>query len=444
MSEIEAIVGIYGAVDGAVQGAAEARARVSKLLPLYRDPDLRWYDEFETWRKRTLGRAVDSDPLFPGLQKALSELALIEPQCRMRARRLFAIALAMRALPEMRDPDSELWDLAVRALAVDSHVETETHADSLCKLLANEPLLEGAGRTGAQGPSAWWDRLVTQAHDEGLISSVAGLRPRPCSGRLVHVPGIAGPVAALEAEFETDEVSFEAATKFIEPVHWPKCMPYFWCEMKPKGGGSGLVPGPHLYHEVVSTDCADQVDAAFCAQTELEFNFIWLPDNGDPEAAVANYQLANGRPHPHDVIRVDEGTLIVAQIPRELQRLRITTTKRIQFSYPFSSQALALIACALGYADAAADLLCCAATNGAEAGTDFPGESPPVPAPGARPSPARLTPSGLCVENPMCETVHEMAGVWADVLREGAAAVARGARESQGRARPPEQGRREG
>jgi hypothetical protein len=440
MTEIEAIVGIYGAVDSAVQGDGEARARVSRLLALYRDPDLHWYDDFEAWLKRAQGQA--DDPLFPGLREALCELARIEPQCRMRARRLFAIAVAMRAFPEMRDPGSELGGLAVRAVTFRSLAKRDEHAQTLCELLADESLLASARGTRTLESSAWWDQLITKADGDKLISSVAGLRPRPCSGRLVHVPGIAGPVAALETEFETNEVDFEAATKFIEPVHWPICMPFFWCEMRASGGGQE--GGPQRYHEVVSSDCANKQDAAFFAETELLFNFMWLPDRGNPEVALANYQLADGRPHIDDLIRVDEGTLIVAKVGPGQRPLRITTTKRIQFSYPFSSEALALIMCALGYADVVGDLLCCAATKGAEAGTDFPGVSPSVPAYGASPSPAGLKTGCLCVESPMCQLVHETAGIWAEVLREGATAIERGTRGSQGWTRQSRQGRREG
>jgi hypothetical protein len=273
------------------------------------------------------------------------------------------------------------------------------------------------------------------------------MRPRPCSGQLLEVPGVEGPVAALKTEFETDEIAFDAATRFIEPVNWKKCMPYFWCDMREMG--KGMLPGMYLYHEVVSTDCAHKARAAFWAETELLFNFMWLPDHEHAAVALTNYQLSNGRPLPDDPIRVDEGTLVVAKIGPGQTPLRITTTKRIQFSYPFSSEALALIMCALGYADVVGDLLCCAASSPkrGKAGTKFPGESPPVVAHGPRPqaAPRRHPCSPICVgESSVGQLVQETANIWARVLREGATAVERGAGGGQPEARTRTRDRSEG
>jgi hypothetical protein len=383
MTELDGLVGIYGAIDRVAQTDPELRAEISRLLPLYRDPDLRWFDEFEMWLNG-LPAEVRREP-FPPIEAALIELAEVAPRCRMRPRRLFAIAAAARAFPEMRDLASELGSLAVSALRVTSLAESEEQARQLQEILASEDFMPKADGTGPQDLGVWWDQLVRTAHAAGVIPDMKFMRPRPCAGRLVKVPGVKGPVAALKTDFITHEIDFDRATKFIEPVNWKKCMPWFWCDMKDVG--RGLLPGMERYHEVVSTNCA-LPGTTFRADTDLLFNFMWIPDREHAEVALTNYELGAGRPQAGDVIRLDEGSLVVAKVGPGQRPLRITTTKRIQFSYPFSSRALAMIMCALGYADVAGDLLCCAASiseqPGRNGGTDFPGEPPPTPERGAR------------------------------------------------------------
>jgi hypothetical protein len=431
MAEVDGIVGIYGSVDQVVQTNEDSRAEVSRLLPLYRDRGLHWYDDFERWLRRTGREPVEErETLFPGLTDALRELAEIEPRGRMRARRLFAIAVAARAFPEMREPGSELASRAARALRVGTLAASEMAAHELLERLADDRTMPSLDGTGPQDLGAWWEHLIAIAHAEGLIPDTAGMLPRPCSGRLVKVPGVAGVVAALKTEFVTEEVEFEAATRFLAPSNWETCMPWFWCDMTELR--LGVLPGMHVYREVVSSDCASGAGAALRAETELEFNFVWLPEGAtaaNAEAAVTNYQLAEGRPQPTDLIRVDEGSLVVARIGPGPKRLLITTTKRIQFNFPFSSQALATMMCPLGYADVAGDLLYCAASNAGApgAGTDFPAAAPaPGAGPGSAGPPNAGSAGGECA-HPAGQLVHDMAGMWARVLREGASALEHGA-----------------
>jgi hypothetical protein len=261
---------------------------------------------------------------------------------------------------------------------------------------------------------------------------------------LVCAQGLAGPVAALVTHFHTEEVGFETSTRYIEPVNWKTCMPDFWCRMDLIG--NGVLPTLYRYHEVVSSDCASGPDALFSAETHLLFNFMWLPDKEHPEAALANYELTDGRPLPEDKIRVDEGTVLVAKVGPGQTPLSVTTTKRIQFSYPFSSEALALIMCAIGYADLAGEMLYCAATRGRApgSGTDFPGESPPpTPASGPQaanaPPPAAAPASGAAGAG-VGQLVQDVGGTWARYLRESAGAIERAAtgERASGSAATPE------
>ena len=187
-----------------------------------------------------------------------------------------------------------------------------------------------------------------------------GMFPRPCTGRLLTVPGANGPVASIEADFTTDKVRFENATRFLEPVNWKRCMGSFWCEMGEVADNS-LPKGQRRYNESVSTHCGEPNQPGFSAQTELVFEFMWVPDKKHPQAAVANFELAPGRPLPNDRILVDEGTLVVSKVKQH--SLRIITTKRVQFSHPFLTDQVGLIMCALGYADVTAGLLACASSS---------------------------------------------------------------------------------
>lgn len=444
MSEIDGLVGIYGAVDNAVQGDEAARAAVARLLPLYQDPSLSWYQEFEEWLSLERGDSIDGpETVFPLLEASLDALGDISPRCRMRPRRLFAIAVGMRAFRDMADPGTEIGGLTVGALSVESLAGDESSARALQERLANDLFLPGAGPEGAANLAAWWSGLINGAAKDGLIPSQTGMFPRPCTGRLVKVASATGPVAALETDFETEEVTFEEAIKLIEPTNWKRCMPHFWCTMKEIGAGA--VAGTHRYREVVSSDCTSGKAAAFTAETELDFDFISVPTPANPEVAITNYQLSSGRPLTGDLIRVDEGSLVVAKTITDPGPLRITTTKRIQFSYPFSSEALAMIMCALGYTDVVADLLCCAASIGKDAaaggdlGSEFPGSAPRRVRTLRRPAGA-----GGRFECSHIPAVQEMAGLWAGLLRDGAAAVELGAKGTRTMRRPPSDNRGEG
>jgi hypothetical protein len=454
MGEIDAIVGIYGAVDRAVSSSEEARARVARVLPLYRDRNLRWYDEFEGWLRRSSGRAA-GEPLFPALPDALAELRPINPKCRMRARRLFALAVAIRALPELRQ-DSDLRSLAIRTLTSDSLAGKEDTAEQLYELLGDDSLLLRADGETTHSPDAWWEGLVLTAVREELIPSATGMRRRPCSGQLVRAPGVKGPVAALKTDYVTDEVDFEAATHYIDPRNWQPCMPWFWCRMAPLGGS--MRPGEERYHEIVSSDCDLKERASFYAETELLFNFTWLPEEQNPEVAIANYQLCNGRPHPGDLIRVDEGTLVVAKVGPGQRPVRVTTTKRIRFSHGFSPRQIAMSMCALGYANISDALLCCAANREGDR-VAFDGASPAVPEDGAhaahgaarRPRPRRraavprAAPAPAAeVEGAVSELVEETVEVWARSLRRGLSWLEGGAGSRRAGARGRRRDRSEG
>ena len=136
------------------------------------------------------------------------------------------------------------------------------------------------------------------------------------------------------------------------PMHWPECSD-FWCEMKCV---EGPAEGQARFREVVSANCDDGALPGFLlpefrAETELLFNFMWIPQLGDKaEAAVANYRLVPDPRDKDDLIVLDEGTLVVAEVEGE-DKLLVTTTKRVRFSREFVPGAIAVMACAFGYGD---------------------------------------------------------------------------------------------
>jgi hypothetical protein len=443
MSEIGALVGIYGAIDQVAQEDPALRTEVSRLLPLYADPELQWYDKFEAWLNET---AHGPRTPFPTLPEALEELAGLDPQRRLRPRRLFAIAVAMRAFPAMRSASGELGKTAVAALSLPGLAAGGEEAHALHELLADEESLPAPNGTSEE-LAEWWENLITSGATAGLIENAPGMFPRPCSGRLVSMKNETGPIAALETQFVTDEVEFDQAIAFLQPENWPRCMPWFWCEMKQIG--SGPAPNERLYKEVVSSDCGEAT-APFTAETELDFTFTTVLQGNSPQAAIADYRLGPGRPRPADVIRVDQGSLVVAKTGAGQTPLRITTTKRIQFSYPFSSQALAIIMCAIGYTDAVGNLLCCTASGEKKDVSSFPGvpADPGNGAPGGSiPGSAVAVLSG-CIEECMAgaqdwsrriaagpytadKMAQDMADTWTRVLRKSAAVVEQGASRTQ-------------
>ncbi|HEY1737831.1 MAG TPA: hypothetical protein VGI86_03935, partial [Acidimicrobiia bacterium] len=190
-----------------------------------------------------------------------------------------------------------------------------------------------------------------------------------CVGELISVPtpGDEFPAAELRTSFETTAVTAPQAERFLEPSNWPGACS-FWCLMEQDGT---TTRGTRIYHEIVSLNCAtrDQV-STWTAEAYLDFAFIRTA-NG----ARVSYQLDPS--HPNKLIDVDEGSLSVQQIGNTV---RVDTVKRIRFTYPFNGPSLAMVMCALGYANIAEKLvLDCAVQNAdsVSAGSRFPGTNPP-------------------------------------------------------------------
>jgi hypothetical protein len=364
MGELRELVGVHGAVDRAVAADPDRRADVARLLPIYRNPDARWFDEFEAWTLERMEGEPEEPPFPRSIDEALEGLATYQtPPPRYRARRLFATALAVRAFPERLRRDGDLVPIMLSVLEVEGLARDDEAALELLELLGDNSLLPPDENSEAL--DEWWANVVDRA-SEGLIGDTrADIGPRPCTGKLVPVTNPDGstvPAAALKTIWETDAIDFAHAIKFLEPSNWPRCSG-FWCEMVKVADKPA---GVRHYHEVVSTDC-DHKAWAWTVSAELDFRFY----KSQREASV-DYVLAEGHPVPGDDVVVDEGSLTVEDVGAAI---RVETTKRVRFSHAFSGESLALIMCALGYADIVAEFVFNCAALGRRPKTRFPDEA---------------------------------------------------------------------
>jgi hypothetical protein len=363
MSDTTQLIGILGEVDRAVAVDPERRANVARVIPIYDSPRAVWYDQFLAW-SHDRGIFEGEFPSLPIALEALGDEARDEPpKPRTTARSALAIAAAAQAFPDELGPGGPLDGRAVQALNVQGLIEDQDSAHELLAYLREAP----ARDEQIDALDRWWDgvRERVRAREIG---------PRPCTSRLITIPEADGPVAALTAGFETDRVDFADACSFLEPSHWPGCSD-FWCSMEKL---ADLPHGGVRYLETVSTDCGNP-DVAWTISAVLDFGFKKIGDT----IAITSYGLPDDRPKPGDDVEVDEGSLLVEDIGGPAApRIRVGTTKRIRFSGPFSGEALALIMCALGYADAAYDLVFNCAIN-RNSGDPFPDPGvPPVKLPG--------------------------------------------------------------
>jgi hypothetical protein len=360
MGEIRDLVGIFGAIDRAAAADAHVRQAVGRLLPLYRRSDVRWFDDFEAWTKELRSEQSDTPPFPESLDEALDGLAKTPPKGRMMARRMFAIAGALQAFPDVGTDAGGQWrDSAARALAPGLVEQSVDHGRSVLAILGDENLLPKQDTPEAR--DAWWHDVLEKARSGGHIENPElTIGPRPCAGRVSAAD--CGLVATIESGFTTSAVAFDRACSFLHPTNWPRCSHRFWCEMDDCGE---VRPGVHHFHEVVSTDCKNRA-LAWTISAELDFKFTQLPG-----LAIAEYQLHEGHPKPGDAVLVDEGSLVVHELGGG--ESRVITTKRVRFDYPFSVEALALIMCALGYASLVEDLVFTCAALKEKKGTAFPG-----------------------------------------------------------------------
>jgi hypothetical protein len=389
MSEVEALLGLYGAIDRAVVARKVRAARLAPLLRAYRGGAATgWYDgQYRRWaegvneRAKLRAREVRSEPkvrpereapmaftddaayaeeapgtpaeavtLSPEAQEVHDALAAFAPiplEGRAAARRLLAVTVAARAFPRHFAPDGTHAAVAKAALTFeDSGADREDvivrRADNLHVRFAQDFRTMGD-----------WGEVVRAAVNDGVLprSFLSQEDAPPCTGRLIMRPDPDGsdpdPCTVLEAGFTTKDITFAQAKQFLEPSNWvyPGS---FWCEMTrdPKQ----LPSGSWVYHETVATSCPPTT-ALWSVSTDLQFWF----SHPTPNEARIEYDLAPGLPTSLSDIEIDEGSLRVIELPTK--DVQVVTTKRVRFTDAFDGAGLSMFLCATGYSSILEDVV---------------------------------------------------------------------------------------
>jgi len=349
MSEMRALVAVFGAIDQRLEGSPEERKRVALLLPEYANPEVEWYDRFVAWVRET--RHSDEEEPFPSFAAALEELAAIEPEGRMVARRLLAATEVLRAMPEILGEDPEQLRPLVAGMLMKEGIADADHADELLDFLAfpeEDPEFNALFPPSAEPPSAddHWNALVTRGLQRRLLNNNKKIGWRPCTGTLVEAPPH-GDASQLVAKIHAD-VPYEQALGFLNPANWE--VSDFWCTMEL---AEDLGDNRARYREVVSIDC-DHKETTWMVEANLEFTTVVPNEAGRGVPAFADYDIA-AAPPPSPHVQVDYGMLTV--LPADDGGVFVEATKTIRFAGPFSGEALALLICALGYTAALEDLV---------------------------------------------------------------------------------------
>jgi hypothetical protein len=369
VSEREDLIGIYGAIDRCVQRNPELTSTVAPFLPGYGDGGaVGWFDEFESWTRERAGTSP-----YPDFPAAVAHLARTPTSGRLAARRILVLAVAARLRDHLVDTDT--FAAIESALAVDGIAGSDgvNSARSLVSLLVDDNVFAGLDQ---------WPRLIETAVRAKVISAdlMVQSASAPCSGSLVTVntPGDPFPAAELRTTFSTTAVTFQQASRFLEPSNWPGCSS-FWCEMSAVATPPGAT---RVYHEIVSLDCAHR-NQTWTAEAYLDFALVSMTDG-------ARLSYALSKAYTNTLIEVDEGWIAVHD---DNPGVTVSTVKRIKFNHAFNGPSLAMVMCALGYGNIAEHLvLDCAVQNAQNpgAGTVFPGGV----APGNRTAP----PPGLTAQ----------------------------------------------
>lgn len=414
MSEIDALLGLYGAVDRAVvAGEADAES-LAPLLGAYRDGAATgWYDgQYLPWIAGVKARAVlreldpreldldrlevpddveddrppapPADPDEPGrelpreveeVRAALTSFPPVAVDGRTAARRLLAVAVAARALPQFFGSDGSERD-AARAPLVFRRTDLDPDSGAADELAAELHTRLSEDFTSMDR----WADVVDGAISAGLVpvSFRSQTMAPPCTGELILRPGPNGddpdPVTVLKSEFITDQISFEDAKLFLEPTNW-QYPGSFWCRMERVE--PALEPNSWLYHETVATSSPPET-ATWTVSTDLQFWF----SHPTAKEARAEYDFGPGLPTALSDIEVDEGSLRIIELPD--QRVHVKTTKRVRFAGSFDGAGLAMFMCATGYSTVLEDLVFTVSSAGTANSRPFP---VPAPVGGAMPDP---------------------------------------------------------
>jgi hypothetical protein len=344
--EVANLFELYGAVDEQVEGdklTPEDRDVLLRILPVYRRADAHWFRDFAKTTRLAEKWKIAEPKTRVGT--ALTGIAKIKPRGRLRARRLFAVAVAAQAFPEL--PARLLASAVLGPGELPEGEEGDARAQKLKALLRRGP-----DSDDSDGRDAWFDGLRQSAPD--------GIGARPCSGTLawVKVNGDRDLVPTLKTVFNA-YIPFDDARQFCDdPTTW-ECFPT-WCSMK-KLNEANWKNGIRQYQEVVSFDCHT---VAFPKLT-INLNFhmeedVYTEGVTPRRRVLTEYWLSDDQP-PDPPVRVNQGWLEIVELSKDpCPEVRVTTTKSVMFRDDLGGPGLASLSCRLGYMSMVGDLITCA------------------------------------------------------------------------------------
>lgn len=358
MSETSDLLAVVGELDRELvrlhdqdpDAGDEARSAAATLIPALDDPrTLGWYDRF---LEHTHMEVEDTD-----LDTALRALAAPTDSLAIVARRLAAIGAVTRALAEFQPRNERAHAVQVALSGPGILRDAPSVGDPTS---APEAPQEGAAelherlmdRTALPHVRNLREFLVGD-EQIGIVHLALADAPLPCASVLVPVVSSGVDIAlAVITDVCVAGTTFAQATSdrsLLNPVTWTQSD--FWCELTAAPGQQNTPwYGRRRFLERVALDC-DAGDAGFPVAVWLDFSALVV----DVEAGVAvrEYSMAVDQPQPaNDAVSVDEGVLIVR---RDDGHVRITTTKRVEFTVGVEEAALAVLTCALGYGALAAE-----------------------------------------------------------------------------------------
>jgi hypothetical protein len=358
MSEIGDLIAILGAVDGAVHRGEEhaSREQVAALVKAYREGDrFGWYDSFAE---------RDDNEGLPGFEQAMRNLGRPTRFAGMLPRRLLVVALAARVFPQWFGPDGDAAEASLRALVIPGIVaalplvptppaeeppDPPDFGDPSLRSQGEELLRALADPSRLSRIEEWHEFLESNSH---ILSPQLASLPAPCTTTVIDPPtGGDDGVVVLQTGLCVGGVDLAALSAgFLDPRNWPGCSPW-WCHMLPAPGGA---PGLKRYLEVVAADCPNRI-----FEVAVFLDFATAIDRATRKVVTYNMSPDQsgmvGGLGANDAVEVDRG---VIDVRREGDHCRVETTKRIRFAQPVDADALAVIACVVGYGDVAVDVIC--------------------------------------------------------------------------------------
>jgi hypothetical protein len=353
MSDYGDIVSVLGELDRSIgrldaDRAAQARAAAATLVPPMGDPAAAgWYDRFL--------RAAGGEPEQGELGQALVRLGGRSESRVVLPHRLMTIGAVARALPERFGPGGTDERLVLEALSAPGilrgapSIDEEFDEDYRPPISDEAPrfhtlLVDPAALPNVQGYRAF---VALAIAGEAVHPDLAGAPP-PCAAGVVDVSaeGAVDVAVAIVTRVCVSGLTLAdvgASTSFMNPANWTAYS--YWCQMVPDPANLADPDAAARFLEVVALDCP---------RSWFEVA-VWLdvsPLVRRPGALTRTYtrsadqRTVVGGVGANDAVDVDEGTIKVTD---EGGHLRVTTTKRVHFTAPIDSYALAVIACGAGY-----------------------------------------------------------------------------------------------